>query len=214
MANKVKVCLKCKHKTPYDSTPPTACEACGAIYRKVEEALMRRKARPEVPGAPPGPPTLRVLAAAPSTASAVHAVPAASAAPAAPAKPAQPAKPAKPAPPARSAAPEAPSGATTVSFQIDTSIADFVVIMRGESLYPAWRELVKWFTWLGYAVALLLLLSGVAAAFSGSPGSGGGLVVGAVIAAVLARVWQDLSLMVADLADAAVRTAFNSEPRR
>lgn len=158
MAN-VKVCLKCKHKTAYEDTAPIACEACGAIYRKVEEAL-----RSGTPSQHPG------QSANPT-----------------PYKPA------------------APFAARP--FKRETPIVEFVEIMRAESLYPTWRELVKWSTWLGYAIALLLLVLSGFAFKAGSINAGIGIIVGAIVVGIMARVWRELSLMVADLADAAVRTA-------
>ena len=177
MANSVKVCLKCKHKTSYEGTEPIACEACGAIYRKVEEA-MRAAAGASAPS--------RATSAQPTPAS-------------------QPV----------TTSPEAVKAPQPIPAQLphqhETPLAQFVEIMRAESLYPTWRELVKWSTWLGYGIAVLLLISGVVAFFSGSWGGGLGLLGGAVIVAILARVWREMSLMVADLADAAVRTAASKE---
>lgn len=178
MTSNIKVCLKCKHKTPYEGTEPIACGACGAVYRKVEEAMMRAVPAAAGPSPAPnqaqGPSSTRSASAAPTRAT---------------------------------AAPQAAARTTITPLQIDTSIAEFVEIMRAESLYPTWRVLVKWFTWLGYAIAAILLVSGVFTMLSGSPGAGGGLVAGAFVVAIVARVWREMSLMVADLADAAVRTA-------
>lgn len=181
MGNNVKVCLKCKHKTPYEGAEPIACEACGAVYRKVEEAMM--KAGPAAASPSPTPSqgqrssSTRSASAAPTSSTTT------------------------------TAAPQVAPRTNITPLQIDTSVADFVEIMRAESLYPTWRELVKWFTWLGYAIASILLVSGVFTMLSGSPGAGGGLVAGAIVVAIVARVWREMSLMVADLADAAVRTA-------
>jgi hypothetical protein len=169
MDNNVKVCLKCKHKTSYEGEVPIACEACGAVYSKVEAAMMM-KARSPASSSVPNPPTFQAAAATPAT-------------------------------------PTSAPSATIIPLQIDTSVAEFTEIMRAESLYPTWRELVKWCTWFGYAIAAFLLVAGVFGVLKGSPGAGGGLVAGALIVAILARVWRELSLMIADLADAAVRTA-------
>ena len=181
MASSVKVCLKCKHKTSYEGTEPIACEACGAIYRKVEEAMRTAAA---------------AGAAAPS-----RAAPSAQA-------PAQASPPVTPPPEAFKASQPIPS---QLPHQHETPLAQFVEIMRAESLYPTWRGLVKWFTWFGYAIALLLLVTGAYSFKSGSAGIAFGFFAAAVVVAILARVWRELSLMVADLADAAVRTAASKE---
>lgn len=47
-----KTCRKCGHTTTYSGLEPQSCTACGAIYRKVEEALQQaaqeRAARPSL----------------------------------------------------------------------------------------------------------------------------------------------------------------------
>ncbi|MBP3980845.1 hypothetical protein J8G26_08905 [Acidovorax sp. JG5] len=50
-----KICRKCGHTTTYSGMEPQSCTACGAIYRKVEEALQQaaqeraeRAARPSL----------------------------------------------------------------------------------------------------------------------------------------------------------------------
>lgn len=144
-------CLKCGHATTYDAVPPSECEKCGAIYRKVEEAFK----------------------------SSGH-------------------------PPPDSMAARTPR-ARRKSFQA------FAETMRSESLYPTWREIVKFVTLLGYLVAVALLLGAVFAFSQGGIGAGIGLVFGALVVAVFSRVWKELSLMVADLADAAVRHAATAE---
>jgi hypothetical protein len=146
-------CLKCGHATQYETVAPEACNSCGAVYHKVEEAMR---------GGPASRP-------APSRAPAYR-------------------------PPPR-----------------NNPIADYAEAMRSDSLYPTWRELVKWATWLGYLIAALVTIGGVIALKEGHIKSGGGALAAAVFIVILARVWRELSLMVADLADASVRQASNTE---
>lgn len=146
-------CLKCGHQTAYENATPTACEACGAVYHKVEEAMRGGPAsRPAASRAP------------------AHRVP-----------------------------------------QRTNSIADYAEAMRDDSLYPTWRELVKWATWMGYVIAAIVTIGALLALKEGHIKSGLGALGGAVVIVIVARVWRELSLMVADLADAAVRQASNSE---
>lgn len=146
-------CLKCGHQTPYEGASPTACEACGAVYHKVEEALRGGPAsRPAPSRAPP------------------------------------------PRPP-----------------QYTNATKAFAEAMREDSLYPTWRELVKWGTWLGYVIAAVVAGGGIFTIIGGGIGGGVGALLGAVFIVIVARVWRELSLMVADLADAAVRQAAKTE---
>lgn len=92
-------------------------------------------------------------------------------------------------------------------------IEDFAEVMRSESLYPTWREIVKFVTLLGYLLSIGVLLGAIFAFTQGGVGAGLGMLFGAIIIAVFARVWKELSLMVADLADASVRQAAQLEQR-
>lgn len=86
----------------------------------------------------------------------------------------------------------------------------FAQRMRDESLYPAWRKIVGVSTIFCYVIAALILL----VAIISSKGSFLGVLVGAGSAAVIviiAKVGKELSLMVADLSDAAVRMAAGKE---
>lgn len=90
-------------------------------------------------------------------------------------------------------------------------IEDFAEVMRSESLYPTWREIVKFITLLGYLMSIGVLLGAIFAFTQGGVGAGIGMVFGAIVVAILARAWKELSLMVADLADASVRHAAHRE---
>lgn len=160
-----KKCLKCGHVATYESHQPDACPACGAIYRKVEEAAAASQN-----GAPA---KTRNSGFGPSV---------------------------------------MPSRASQKARSPKEDLEWFVDDMRSNSLYPTWRELVKWATWFGYLLAILALLGGTIGLFTGSIGSGLAAIFAALILAVIARVWRELSLMVADLADSSVRQAAQQSP--
>ncbi len=82
----------------------------------------------------------------------------------------------------------------------------FAERMRSDSLYPAWRKIVSLSTIACYVIAALILL-GVSIS---TKGSFLGVLAGAGIAAlvvIFAKVGKELSLMLADLSDAAVQLA-------
>ena len=88
----------------------------------------------------------------------------------------------------------------------------FTEQMRAESLYPAWRKIVGLVTIVWYLVAVVALIVGIVS----TKGSFLGVLAGAGIAAFIAlfaRIGKELSLMLADLSDAAVRLAARSEAR-
>lgn len=89
----------------------------------------------------------------------------------------------------------------------------FAKNMRNDSLYPAWRKIVGFFTILGYVVAVILLI----AAFVVGRDSVWSLLVGfgsAAMIALAAKVGKELSLMLADLSDATVRIAARQETKQ
>ena len=150
----VKVCLKCRHKTAFENTAPLACESCGAIYSKVEEALRQgpasRPAERPTPDRKPRTPTSR------------------------------------------------------------EHIAQFAEELRRDSLYPTWRELVKWGTRLWYAAAIIgLVVTAVSTRMAFLPMLGAFGV--ALLVIIFARATKELSLMLTDLSDAAVRQAAHLE---
>ena len=76
--------------------------------------------------------------------------------------------------------------------------------LRSSSCYPTFRGFVTIATVIGYLVAAGLAVAGV---LSGQPG---GIVLGfvlGVIVALVAKVAQEISLMVADIADATIDVA-------
>lgn len=93
----------------------------------------------------------------------------------------------------------------------DGGLSDFVERLRLDSLYPTFRQLVSLMYFLGLILAGLALLGGVAGLIWGTGAARyGTLLFGVLTAAVgwvLARVMREMSLMLADLSDAAVRIA-------
>lgn len=82
----------------------------------------------------------------------------------------------------------------------------FAEQLRDESLYPAWRKIVGLVTIVWYLVAVVAFIIGILS----TNGSFVGVLAGAGAAAFIAlfaRVGKELSLMVADLSDAAVYMA-------
>lgn len=93
----------------------------------------------------------------------------------------------------------------------EVDVHAFAQRMREESLYPAWRKIVGFFTALGYIVAAIVLMVAVITAAKGSTWA---VVIGigmAAAIALMAKVGKELSLMLADLSDAAVRMAAGRE---
>lgn len=91
-----------------------------------------------------------------------------------------------------------------------SDVQAFATRMREESLYPAWRKIVGFFTIVGYVVAAVVAL----AAFFSAKGSVMALMIGfgsAALIALMAKVGKELSLMLADLSDAAVHMAASRE---
>lgn len=90
----------------------------------------------------------------------------------------------------------------------------FAIQLRQESLYPAFRTVVKIAYWLGVLAAVLIAIGGIATSFStGASALIGGIALGALIF-VFAQVGKEMSLMLADLSDATIRSAAQTEARR
>ena len=76
--------------------------------------------------------------------------------------------------------------------------------IREESCYPTFRAFVTVATVLTYIVAVLVIIAGFIS------GQGGGILIGIVVAVVIvliAKVGQEVSLMIADIADATIDSA-------
>lgn len=86
----------------------------------------------------------------------------------------------------------------------------FAAVMRAHTLYPTWRTLVNWATMVWYAVAVLGFLgTAIGTGFEAAP------TLGALAVAILIvlgfKALRETSLMLTDLADAAVRIAARQE---
>lgn len=82
--------------------------------------------------------------------------------------------------------------------------------LRYATLYPTFRNLVEIFYVIGLILAGVLILIGAASLLVDGTLGIGGLAIGAVsgiICAIFAKVSRELSLMLADLSDAAVYIA-------
>ena len=76
--------------------------------------------------------------------------------------------------------------------------------IRADSCYPTFRAFVTVATVLAYIVAALVVVAGFVS------GQGGGILAGIVVAVVIvliAKVGQEVSLMIADIADATIDSA-------
>lgn len=90
----------------------------------------------------------------------------------------------------------------------------FAELLREESIYPTFRTVVKIAYWVGVLAAVAIAVGGVMASFStGAAALIGGIAVGALVF-VFAKVAKEMSLMLADLSDATVRTAAQAEANK
>lgn len=98
----------------------------------------------------------------------------------------------------------------------DESVDEFALRLRGDSLYPTFRGLVGLIHFALMVLAGLALLGGVVGAWSGSGMSRVGMLFAGVFMGLLflivAKLTREMSLMLADLADAAVRIASRVRP--
>lgn len=76
--------------------------------------------------------------------------------------------------------------------------------IRGNSCYPTFRIVVQIVTYLAYFAAICLVIMGF---ITGKLSSILLMIVAAAALALLARVAQEVTLMVADIADAAIDSA-------
>ncbi|WP_287365160.1 hypothetical protein [Thauera sp.] len=99
----------------------------------------------------------------------------------------------------------------TFSPERDELVEAFAERLRGESLYPVFRSLVGVIYVVWMVLAALAVLAGVVAAWKSSGAAAfGSLLLGVflgVFFAVIAKVTREVSLMLADLSDAAVHIA-------
>ena len=109
----------------------------------------------------------------------------------------------------------APSAPVARPAEADT-VGEFAVWMRLESLYPTFRSLVQLVYWLFVVLAVVCFAGALVGAWNGAGASRvgtffGGLVLG-LLFLIVAKVSREMSLMLADLADAAVRIASRVRP--
>lgn len=87
---------------------------------------------------------------------------------------------------------------------------DFAAKMRDQSQYPVFRTLVGLGTLVGYALAVIVAIGSFVVMRETVMAGLFGLCF-AVVIAIFAKAGKEISLMLADLADAAVRLAARSE---
>jgi len=99
---------------------------------------------------------------------------------------------------------------------VEESIDEFAIRLRGSSLYPTFRGLVGLIHFALLVLAVLALLGGLVGAWSGSGMARMGMLFAGVFMGLLflifAKLTREMSLMLADLADAAVRIASRVRP--
>lgn len=95
-------------------------------------------------------------------------------------------------------------------------INEFALRLREDSLYPTFRNLIQIFYWVLVLIAVFSFIGSGMTLFSGSGETKWiGVMVGlffGLFFLVVARVMREVSLMLADLSDAAVRIASRVRP--
>ncbi len=110
----------------------------------------------------------------------------------------------------RTAASTAKPGRSGGKAVADNDIAGFAARMRAESLYPTWRTLVNWATFFWYAVAVIGFLgTAISTGFEAAPTLGA--MAAAIFIVLMFKALKETSLMLTDLADAAVRIAARAD---
>lgn len=80
---------------------------------------------------------------------------------------------------------------------------DYIEALRNGTAYPTFRKIVGFFTVVLYVLAGLIAIGSISSSFSSSGATLFGLVL-AVVIYIFARVGKEMSLMLADIADAAL----------
>lgn len=83
--------------------------------------------------------------------------------------------------------------------------------IRGNSCYPTFRIVVQIATYLAYLAAGCLVIVGL---ITGKVSTILLMIVAAAVVAIVARVAQEVTLMVADIADAAIDSAAAQDERK
>ena len=114
------------------------------------------------------------------------------------------------------ARPVARPAAAAAPLDAEVSVEDFAERMRRSSLYPTFRNLVEVLHWVLLLLAAFVFVGGLLGAWQGQGAAAVGsfffgLTFG-LFFVVVARVSREMSLMLADLSDAAVRIASRARP--
>jgi hypothetical protein len=84
----------------------------------------------------------------------------------------------------------------------------FIEVLRAESIYPTFRGFVQVFYVLGLVLAAMLFVGGIIGGFMSGGATPGMVGAGtAVLFVLLARLFKETWLMLADLSDAMIRVA-------
>lgn len=83
----------------------------------------------------------------------------------------------------------------------------YIDTLRATSNYPTFRQVVGLFAFFGYALAAIFVIAAIVGIVRGQVSMVGGGAFMAIFLVVITRVGKELSLMMADAADAVVRTA-------
>ncbi|MCK9987418.1 MAG: hypothetical protein AzoDbin1_03890 [Azoarcus sp.] len=128
--------------------------------------------------------------------------------------PARPATSAQPTQPAQ--ARKAIAAPVQTAPDLDDDIEAFTDRLRADSRYPTFRELVKIITYFWMALAALIALGGVVSLIKVGGFAGFGILLTSLFFAalfvVVGRISREVSLMLVDLSDAAVRIASRMQP--
>lgn len=107
------------------------------------------------------------------------------------------------------------SSTVSSSMDIEPNVHAFAARLRSESLYPTFRNLVQVIYWLFVALAVIAAIGTLVMVFKGGGvgrllGGLGGLFM-TLLFLVMSKLGREMSLMLVDLSDAAVRIAANQE---
>lgn len=111
---------------------------------------------------------------------------------------------------------EAPRPVPVTREEAEVSIDTFAVRLRQTSLYPTFRNLVQVFYWALVLLAALFFLGAVIGVWKAEGTAAVGTFFFGITAGlfflIVAKVSREMSLMLADLSDAAVRIASKTRP--
>ena len=91
--------------------------------------------------------------------------------------------------------------------------APFIDQLRNQSNYPTFRSLVQFLYWFGIVVGVLVAVGAAISLFKGHIVPGLISIASAIAIAFFAKVGKEISLMMCDLSDAAVRIAASADER-